>query len=204
MRLVPCIAFLLPLAGQVEHHHPRSAEEYAQILNDPKPDVWQKPHEVVMALELRREEKIADIGAGTGYFSLRLARHAGTVYAVDIDQKLLDIAGKGAPSNHKTILATPRDPHLPHADVDTIFFCDVLHHITDRPSYYAKLKQALKPRGRIVIIDFHQRPLPVGPPVEMKISAETVEAELAAAGFRLVKSFDFLDYQYFQVYRAAP
>lgn len=192
----------LPLAAQVEHQHhpPASAEEYAKVLNDPKRDAWQKPHEVVTALALRSDESVADIGAGTGYFALRFARHAGSVYAVDIDEKLLAMAAKGAPTNLKTVLAAPDDPKLPAGSVDTIFFCDVLHHISNRPAYYEKLMKAMKPGGRIVIVDFHKKPLPVGPGPEMKLSSDEVDAEMKAAGFRKVKSFDFLEYQYFNVY----
>lgn len=184
------------------HHPPHSAAEYHKILEDPARDAWQKPHEVVKALALRPTEIIADIGAGSGYFSRRFSRHAGQVLAVDIDPKLLEIAAKNAPANHKTVVATPGDPHLPARSVHTIFFCDVLHHIEDRPAYYTKLASALKPGGRLVIIDFHKRKLPVGPSEEMKLSREQVIEELKAAGFRLQRSFDFLDYQYFLVFTA--
>ena len=206
MRLHPEILLLLaPLAlAQVQHqnHPPRDSAEYARVLDSPSRDAWQKPHEVVSALALKPEETIADIGAGTGYFSRRFARHAGKVFAVDIDQKLLDIAAKDAPSTLSTILASPADPGLPAASVDTIFFCDVLHHISGRPAYYRKLRTALKPGGRLVVIDFFKKPLPVGPQPAMKLSEVEVQAELSAAGFRLDKSFDFLPYQYFLVFRS--
>ena len=137
-----------------QHHPPSSSHEYAQILEDPGRDEWQKPHEVVMALNLKPEDTVADIGAGTGYFSRRFARHAGKVFAVDIDSGLLEMAGKDAPPALTTVLAKPDDPTLAAASVDVIFFCDVVHHIENRAAYYQKLKTALKPGGRIVIIDF--------------------------------------------------
>lgn len=204
MRWHPELFLLAALAcAQVQHqqHPPRDAGEYARVLEDPARDAWQKPHEVVMALSLKPDEAIADIGTGTGYFARRFARHAGKVYAVDIDQKLLDIAAKDAPPSLTTILAAPDDPRLPRASLDTIFFCDVLHHISGRPAYYSKLRAALKPGGRLVIVDFHKRELPVGPPPAMKLSASEVEAELKDAGFRLVRSFDFLPHQYFLVFQ---
>jgi ubiquinone/menaquinone biosynthesis C-methylase UbiE len=200
----PELFLLAALAGaqvQHQHHPPRDAGEYIRVLDDPSRDDWQKPHEVVMALSLKPDEVVADIGAGTGYFARRFARHAGKVYAVDIDRKLLDIAAQDAPPNLTTILAAPDDPRLPRASLDTIFFCDVLHHISARQAYYSKLRAALKPGGRIVIVDFHKRQLPVGPPPAMKLSASEVEAELQAAGFRLVRSFDFLPYQYFLIFQ---
>ncbi len=181
-----------------QHHAPPDAAEYARVLNDPSRDAWQKPHEVVSALNLKPSDAVADIGAGTGYFSLRFARHAAKVYAVDIEAKLLDMARQHAPENLETVLATPDDPKLPPASVDLIFICDVLHHIENRSAYYPKLKAALKPGGRIVNIDFYkEKEVPVGPPASMKLSEKQVIAEFEAAGFRLSKKRDFLPYQYF-------
>lgn len=181
-----------------QHHPPRSAEEYAKILEDPSRDAWQKPHDVIMALQLKPTEVIADIGAGSGYFTRRFAHHAAKVYAVDISTELL---AKTTGEKIETILATPDDPKLPAASVDTIFICDVLHHIDHREAYYKKLAAALKPGGRIVIVDFHKRDLPVGPPVSMKLSEEQVRAELAAAGFQQAARHAFLPHQYFLEFR---
>jgi ubiquinone/menaquinone biosynthesis C-methylase UbiE len=184
--------------GQVPHqHHPPSSSEYAKVLEDPSRDEWQKPHEVVMALNLKPSETIADIGAGTGYFARRFALHAGKVYAVDIDAALLAIARKNAPANLETVLASADDPRLPEHAIDTIFFCDVLHHIENRPAYYAKLTKALKPGGRIVVVDFYKKELPVGPPPSMKLTDEQVVVEFQKAGFPLAKRLDILPYQYY-------
>ncbi len=84
--------------------------------------------------------------------------------------------------------------------MDLIFICDVLHHIGGRGEYLPKLKAALKPGGRVVNIDFYKKPLPVGPPVAMKLSEDEVIGEFKATGFRLVKRNDFLPYQYFLVF----
>ena len=190
------LASAAALLAQVEHQHhpPRSAAEYAKVLEDPGRDAWQKPHEVIQALALRSTDVVADIGAGSGYFTRRFARHAAKVYAVDIDAELLKLA---AGEKVETVHAKPEDPMLPAASVDVIFICDVLHHIDKRPAYYAKLAQALKPGGRIVIVDFYKKPLPVGPPPAMKLSEDQVKEELAAAGFTLTKSHSFLPHQYF-------
>ena len=199
MRLFGYMLILSAVAlGQVPHqHHPPSSDEYAQVLEDPSRDAWQKPHEVVMALSLKSTDAIADIGAGTGYFARRFANHAGKVYAVDIDPKLLAIAEKNAPANLKTVLAAPDDPRLQERSVDIIFFCDVLHHIENRAAYYPKLAKALKPGGRIVVIDFYKKDLPVGPPPSMKLSDDEVIAEFRKAGFTLAKRLDILPYQYY-------
>lgn len=192
---------LLLLQVQHQHHPPRSADEYAKVLEASSRDQWQKPHEVIQALALRKDEVVADIGAGSGYFTRRIAHHTAKVFAVDIDAKLLEKTRASSPANVETVLATMDDPKLAPASVDTIFICDVLHHIENRPAYYAKLKTALKPGGRIVNIDFYKKQLPVGPPPAMKLTPEQVETEFAAAGFRLDKSHTMLPYQYFQEFR---
>lgn len=196
------LTLLMPQAAQ-QHHPPRNAEEYAKVLENPKRDEWQKPHEVITALKLRSGEVAADIGAGSGYFTRRLAHHTALVYAVDIDARLLEMIGKQGIPNIRTIHAAPDDPKLPDASVDTIFICDVLHHIDQRPAYYAKLAKALKPGGRIVIIDFFKKKLPVGPPESMKLSEEQVVEELKAAGFEKTAAHDFLPYQYFLEFRSS-
>ncbi|MCX6622382.1 MAG: class I SAM-dependent methyltransferase [Acidobacteria bacterium] len=204
MRKSAVILFALATAAWCQtghqHHPPRSAAEYAKVLNDPKREAWQKPDDVVRALGIGKSEVIADIGAGTGYFARRFAPVAARVYAVDIDQALLKLAAEGAPANLEIVLASTDDPKLPANSVDLVFFCDVLHHIGNRPAYLKKLARALRPGGRLVNIDFYKKELPVGPPPSMKLSEQEVIAEMKAAGFTRTRSFDFLPYQYFLVF----
>lgn len=180
-----------------QHHPPRSADEYAQVLESPERDVWQKPGEVITALALTGKEVVADLGAGSGYFTRRLAVRAKAVLAVDIDAKLLEMNRSSSPANVNAILATEIDPKLPPSSVDLIFICDVWHHIEHRLLYIAKLGAALRPGGRIVIIDFYKRPLPVGPPPEMKLDPTQVIAEFGASGFEVTRRHGFLPHQYF-------
>jgi arsenite methyltransferase len=203
MRFSVFLAIASVAAAQVQHqqHPPQSAEEYARVLEHSSRDAWQKPHEVISALKIRPDEVIADIGAGSGYFTRRFANHAARVYAVDIDPQLLDIISKTATPKVITVRAASDDPNLPDGAIDTVFICDVLHHIEDRPAYYAKLLKAMKPDGRIVIIDFYKRELPVGPPPAMKLPEDQVLSELKAAGLRLVDRQAFLPYQYFLTFR---
>ena len=201
---IVCMALAGAALAQIAHqHHPaHDAEEYARILEDPERDTWQLPRQVIESLRLKPGEVIADIGAGTGYFARRFAPHVAKVYAVDIDEKLLEIAKQKSPANVETVLAAADDPKLAERSVDTIFFCDVLHHIDNRPAYYAKLAKALKPGGRIVDIDFDQKPTPIGPPEAMRIPAGDVVKELDAAGFRKTESIEILPYQYFLIFRS--
>jgi arsenite methyltransferase len=203
--VVCAAACVLPALAQTahQHHPPQSATEYAKVLDDPERDVWQRPHEVIQALKLTGFETVADIGSGTGYFANRLARHARRVFAVDIDARLLEISLKTAPVNVTPVLASPDNPRLPEGASDLIFFCDVVHHIENREAYLEKVKRALKPGGRVVVIDFHKKKLEIGPPPEMKIDRADMVREFEKAGFRLIEEQGFLPYQYFVVFSPA-
>lgn len=195
-----CLSALAQTSHQ-SHHPPRSAEAYERHLEGEERAQWQQPERVIETLALRGDEVAADIGAGSGYFTRRLAPHVAKVLAVDIDERLLERAKAASPGNVETVLGTLTDPKLPAGGVDTIFICDVLHHIEARAAYYEKLSAALKPGGRIVIVDFYKKELPVGPPPGMKLTPEEVTAEFKQAGFPTVKSHSFLEYQYFLEFR---
>ena len=101
-------------------------------------------------------------------------------------------------ANYEARLVKPDGPGLEPQSVDVIFLSDTYHHLSNRVDYFRKLSRSLKPNGRIVIVDFYKRPLPVGPEaVEDKVSEETIIEELRQAGYRLRKSMNFLPYQYF-------
>jgi len=101
-----------------------------------------------------------------------------------------------------TILAPPHDPRLPQP-VDRFVIVDVWHHIEDQTGYLALMKKNLRPGGQVVMIDFHKRDLPVGPPAAMKIAREDLLEQMQANGFRLLKEHTFLPYQYFLVFGVA-
>jgi arsenite methyltransferase len=192
---------------QHAQHPPQDTGEYIQALEDPKREEWQQPDEIVQTLDLKPDDEVAEIGAGSGYFTLRLAKAigaSGKVYAADIEQKMLDYIDhrveREKVDNIQTILAAPNDPHLGSASVDLIFICNTLHHIPNRAPYFKLLLRALRPGGRLVIVDFHKRDMPVGPPVAMKIDRKACIKEIEAAGFHLAKEYDFLKYQYFLVF----
>jgi ubiquinone/menaquinone biosynthesis C-methylase UbiE len=204
-----------PAAAQTattEHEAHRlhgDAAAYIAALEDPRRDAYQKPHEVMTALAVSEGEIVADIGAGSGYFTMRLARHvgaAGHVYAVDVSPDMIRhlharVRDAGL-LNVSPILAPPDDPLLPRR-VDRFLIVDVWHHVEDRPAYLARMKQLLKPGGRVIMIDFHKRELPVGPPLEMKIAREDLLREMTTNGFRVVAEHSFLPYQYFLIFEVA-
>ena len=184
---------------------------YIAALDDPARDEYQKPHDVIMALGLKGGERIADIGAGSGYFTMRFARHVGDtgrVYAIDVSPDMIvhlnqQVRAAGV-DNVRTLLVPADDPLLADASVDLVFICNTWHHIANHPPYLEKVRAALKPGGRVVVIDFQKYDIPVGPPAEMKAPREGVVAEFEAAGFRLAASPGVLPYQYFLVFTPKP
>jgi SAM-dependent methyltransferase len=185
----------------------RDSKAYIATLEDPKRDAYQKPHEVVMALGLKEGEVLADIGAGSGYFSFRLAPHVGDkgrVYAVDINPDMILYMNRRIRElglrNVITVLSDLDDPLLPDASVNRFFICNTWHHIDDQAKYLTLMKRMLKKGGQVVMIDFQKRELPVGPPVGMKIARGDLIRQMEAHGFRVVKEHTFLPYQYFLVF----
>ena len=189
------------------HQLHRDPKAYIGALEDPKRDAYQKPHEVVHALGLKPGEIIADIGAGSGYFTFHLARHVGDkgkVYAVDVSPEMILHINRRTreqkANNVVALLADPDDPLLPDRSVNRFFFSDSWHHIDNQTKYLALMKRMLKPGGEIVMIDFHKKELPVGPPLQMKIAREDLIKQLDNNGYRLTKEHSFLPYQYFLVF----
>jgi arsenite methyltransferase len=212
------VMLALPVTAQDHQHRTnedmhrlhRDSKAYIAMLEDPKRDEYQKPREVLMALGLKPGEVIADIGSGSGYFALRFATHVGDtgrVYAVDIAPDMIRHLNRrlrdAGVRNVQTILAEPNDPLLPDASVDRFVVVDTWHHIEDQPGYLALMKKMLKPGGQVVMIDFHKKELPVGPPLEMKIAREDLIRQMEANGFRVAKEHTFLPYQYFLVFTPA-
>lgn len=179
--------------------------KFAKQFDDPKRDEWQMPSRVIDALGLKAGMAVADIGAGTGYFSMRLARVSPdlAVYSVDIEPKMVEhlthrAAGEKL-GNVTAVLAGANSPNLPKP-VDVVLIVDTYHHIGDRPAYFRELKKALKPGGRIAIVDF-RKDAPEGPPVEFRFTVEQIEAEMKEAGYSLDRKHDFLPRQHYLIFR---
>jgi ubiquinone/menaquinone biosynthesis C-methylase UbiE len=182
-------------------------ERWVEVFDDPERDSWQRPDEVIEFLEIDAGDVVADLGAGTGYFSVRLARvvgDGGRVLAVDIESSLVDhIRGRAegeSLSQIVPVLAEPDDPKLPEGQVDLVLVVDTWHHINDRIRYLDRLSSALKGGGRLAIVDFHEGELPVGPPPGHKLSRDAVVAELTEASWRLAAESEELPYQYLLVF----
>jgi ubiquinone/menaquinone biosynthesis C-methylase UbiE len=206
--LTLCLGSGMGNAEDAQHpHHPIPLEQYIALLEDPKRDEWQKPAAVIQALKLQEGQSVADIGAGSGYFTLRLARtvgQKGQVFAVDVDAGMLDYLRQRLAQekiqNVQVMQVPAHDPLLLDGSLDLAFICDTYHHIEDRDVYLRKVHKALKPNGRLVIVDFYKKEgIPVGPPLSMRLSEETVKKELQGAGMKVTEKLTFLPYQYILV-----
>jgi ubiquinone/menaquinone biosynthesis C-methylase UbiE len=189
---------------QKMHQDPKA---YIAMLENPQRDVEQKPDEVIAALDLKEGETLADIGAGSGYFSFRFARKlgdSGRVYAVDINTDMILHMNRyirdRKVKNVITILSASDDPLLADASVNRFFICNTWHHVENRPQYIALMKRMLKPGGQVIVLDYKKEPLPVGPPPDMKMAREDALREMEGNGFKLAKEYTFLPYQYFLVF----
>ena len=189
-----------------DHQHRfGDAEKWAQVFDDPARDAWQKPHEVIQALKLAPDAAVADIGSGTGYFSVRFAHmlQQGRVYGVDVEpdmvKYLAERAKKEGLANLTSVAGAPDDARLP-APVDLAILVDVYHHVDNRESYFRKLRASLKPGGRLAVIDFRMDS-PSGPPKSARIAPDRVKSEMKKAGYALAEEHAFLPNQYFLIFR---
>jgi cyclopropane fatty-acyl-phospholipid synthase-like methyltransferase len=212
LAIVGMLGFLLaavPAQAQDGHKgdHGRFDDpaKWSATFDDPARDKWQMPERIIAALGLRPTDLVADIGAGTGYMAVRLARHlkSGTVFAVDLEPNMVKhLAARAKASgiaNLRAIAASETSPNLPEA-VDVVFLLDVYHHMSQRPAYFKRLRSSLKPGGRVAIVDFRPES-PVGPPKHLRLSADQIGKEMIVAGFIPAGSHDFLPRQNFLVFQ---
>ncbi|KYF49648.1 hypothetical protein BE08_42540, partial [Sorangium cellulosum] len=173
--------------GPLVHRFER-AEDWVPAFEGPGRDTWQKPADVIAAMRLAPGMRVADLGAGTGYFLPHLSRAVGPTGAViglDIERDMVrymtERAARERLANVTARQVSPDDPGLDPGSVDRILVVNTWHHIPDRPAYAAKLKAALRPDGAVVVVDFTDTARH-GPPKEHRIAAEAVAAELRAGG----------------------
>jgi SAM-dependent methyltransferase len=193
--------------GTPDHmqHRFDDPERYAKSFDDPARDSWQMPAQVIDILGLSPDASVADIGAGTGYFSVRLAKAVprGIVYAVDVEPSMLEHIRNRAVGEHLhnvvTVQASSASPNLPKP-VDLVIIVDTYHHLPSRAAYFRELTKSLTTGGRVAIIDF-RKDSPEGPPPEFRFEADQIIGEMKQAGYRLEARHDFLPRQHFLVFR---
>lgn len=194
--------------GYRGHHRFDDPAKWAAEFDSPERAGWQKPDEVVASLAVAEDAIVADLGAGTGYFAIRLAKAAskGKVYAVDIEPTMVAWLAERATEEQLANLVAVQggadDPALPEP-VDLVFMCNVFHHIADPQAYFTRVAAQLRPGARVVIVDFkpdNPDDAP-GPPAAMRTSIQQVSAAMVEAGFRLTSTnTELLAWQYVLVF----
>jgi SAM-dependent methyltransferase len=183
------------------------------LLEAPDRDIWQHPEQVMDELGIAEASHVADIGAGAGWFTIHLARRVGpngVVYAEDVQSEMLAAIQRRVNSlgltNVKPILGSDSDPGLPPGSLDAALMVDAYHEIDVRAvrvSFLRNLAKALRPNGRIGLIDFKLEGSGPGPATEERVSPETVINDAKDAGLALLSHETFLPYQYFLIFTLA-
>jgi SAM-dependent methyltransferase len=190
-------------AGGMPHRF-ENADEWAKDFDNPARDAWQRPDLVLAVLELGPKMTIADIGAGTGYFAVRLARAVpdGQVIATDIEPDMIRYMTQRAEREHlpnlRAVLTPPDDPQLAVGTIDRILVVDVWHHLGDRAAYARALARALRPGGKLAVVDFTLESKH-GPPAKHRLAPDAILADLRAAGLTASLSTTALPDQYIAI-----
>jgi ubiquinone/menaquinone biosynthesis C-methylase UbiE len=188
----------------VSAQHPRLfPPQDLGLLEGPDRDAWQRPDQIMDALQIGENSVVADLGAGGGWFTVRLARHVGPnghVYAEDIQPEMVSAIERRMQreglKNVTTLRGTADDPKLPAAALDAVLIVDAYHEIERPVTLLRNVRTALKPTGLVGIINFKKDGSGPGPPMEERVDAEQVIADGRAAGLELRKRESFLRYQY--------
>jgi len=212
-RLALGMACLLSLAGPPAdaQTRPRHGKLFAPqdlgLLEGPDRDLWQLPDQIMDTLGIAEGSAVADIGAGGGWFTIRLARRVGAsglVYSEDIQPQMLEatmrrVAREGL-SNVRRVLGTAEDPRLPAGALDAVLIVDTYHELDNPGALLRNIAKALKPQGRVGVVDFKRDGLGPGPALEDRMDPEDIVGDAEAAGLRLVRREMFLPYQFLLVF----
>ncbi len=174
------------------------------LLEGPDRDAWQRPDQIMDALQIGESSVVADLGAGGGWFTVRLARAVGPngrVYAEDIQPQMIKaidrrIQRDGLTKNVSVIQGTPTDPGLPVDALDAVLIVDAYHELEDPVALLRNVRPSLKPSGVVAIVNFKTDGGGPGPSMDERVDPEKVVADARAAGLELKKRENFLRYQY--------
>lgn len=184
-----------------KHMLKSSVDELIKKFESPERDAYQKPEKVLEYLGNIEGLTIMDIGAGSGYFSIKLAKEGAKVIAADVDDSFQEFIRNRIKENNLKNIETrkiPYDsPNLKDEEADIVLIVNTYHHIENRSKYFQKVKKGLNSNGKLIIIDFFKVEIPVGPPVNHKLSIDEVIKELQKAGYTTFNvNVDLLPYQY--------
>ena len=167
----------------------------------------EKPEKAIAQFDLKPGMNVADVGAGTGFYTVRLAKEVapgGTVYADDIQPEMLERVRANASArgltNVKTVRGTESDPHLPAASLDRVVLVDVYHEFSQPQKMLDRIREALKPDGELILLEFRKEDpsVPIRP--EHKMSVDEVKAEVTPEGYRLERVSEKLPWQHILIF----
>ncbi|HEY7473364.1 MAG TPA: class I SAM-dependent methyltransferase [Vicinamibacterales bacterium] len=194
-------------AGSGQAHGRLFPPQDLGLLEGPDRDAWQRPDEVMDALGIADGATVADLGAGGGWFTIRLARRVGPngiVYAEDVQPEMIEAITRRVEreglTNVKPVLGAPTNPRLPEAALDAVLIVGVYNEMEDPVALLRNVGVALKPRGRLGIVDFTQEGFGPGPSMEERVKPERIVTDAQAAGLKLIAKESFLRYQYLLVF----
>ena len=209
---VPLLATLAFVVGSAQERAPHGRlfpPEFLGDLEGPDRHAWQQPDQVMDALAIADGARVADLGAGGGWFTVRLARRVGPngrVYAEDIQPQMIESierrVGREGLTNVETVLGTPNDPRLPPV-LDAVLIVGTYPELTDPVTLLRHVAESLAPNGRLGIIDFRLDGVGPGPPLDERVEPEEVIADAQQSGLRLLSREDFLRYQFLLVFTPA-
>lgn len=196
--------------------HPVSGRKYANVMGAngaswlvrPEREQEEAPDAALDAIGIARGATVADVGAGAGYMTWRMAERvgpSGKVYANDIQQKMLDLlrqnTDKRRLANVETVLGTIDDPRLPPAAIDLVLLVDVYHEFSEPQKMLRHIRESLKPDGRLVLLEYRAEDpnVPIRP--EHKMTVELAKIEVEAEGYRLDKVLETLPRQHILIFR---
>jgi predicted methyltransferase len=197
---------LPPATAQVRHGRLFPPEDLAD-LEGPDRDAWQQPGRIMDALGIADGAVVADIGAGGGWFTVRLAHRVGpngVVLAEDVQRQMIEsierrVLREGL-RNVRTVLGRDDDPRLPKDALDAVLIVDAYHEVQNRIALLRNIREALKPSGRLGIVDFRLDGGGPGPPMDERIDPSAVVADARTAGLQFLAHETFLPYQYLLVF----
>jgi ubiquinone/menaquinone biosynthesis C-methylase UbiE len=208
------LLFFSPLFGQAVH--PLTGRPIAQVmsaagsdwLDRPERESEEQPDKALEALALKRGMVVADVGAGSGYMSFKMAKlvgPSGKVYANDVQPEMLEKlrarARRDKIANVETVLGTETDPKLPAGGIDLILMVDVYHEFSQPQAMLDRMRESLKPGGRLVLVEYRKEDpkVPIRP--EHKMSVADVRTEVEAEGYQFDQVIEVLPRQHIIIFR---
>jgi ubiquinone/menaquinone biosynthesis C-methylase UbiE len=194
-------------AGQTSRHGRLFPPEDLGSLEPPDRETWNQPGYIMDALGVGDGSIVADLGAGGGWFTIRLARRVGPngiVYGEDVQLEMIEAITRRVEreglKNVRTVLGRDDDPRLPEGALDAALMVDAYHEVQDRVAFLRSVRKALKPSGRLGIVGFRKDGFGPGPPLDERIEPQVVIADARAAGLRLLSNEVSLPFQYLLVF----